>query len=558
MINLRRESTSGSRCVRANAVLTRSVLLIVPSLVLAVIATAGANAHPGVAAAGPTAIAAQHPDIQYLGRWGRLGQSMTTVNSGSQVVLRFTGRHLAATFNQSTVTHPPQIYVRVDGRAPALYTVDRNRLDLTSRPLAPGQVHTLEIAVKDVDERANRWNPPLQSGLLLTGFRLDRGARTLPPPAPSNRRIEFLGDSITQGVRTLGPEIGVTGSDATKDYAWLTGRALRVNFRQVGFGAQGILRPGGGQVPTAGEALRYNFAGSPIDPSYVPQAVVVNQGTNDALNAVDPVRFQAAYLNYLRRIRATWPTAWIFAMRPLGGYLAREITGAVAAANDAHIVYVDTTGWLTATEYQDGLHPTYAGHLQVARRLAPLVATRLGWSSTEVRNSRVELLAAGAAPGFESTTAPGWAPGAYVSTVAVGAGDGVSAARPYDGQAALQATSTVAPLGQWRTISLRPGTRLRVPPAARDLFVYISPNITASFLYDVRLTVTQGRRTLTDQAYGLPHITPLIPWNRLHVNLAGNQPITGITVSVRVEGTPDSGRLSFQIDDVGWTDIRDG
>jgi hypothetical protein len=145
-----------------------------------------------------------------------------------------------------------------------------------------------------------------------------------------------------------------------------------------------------------------------------------------------------------------------------------------------------------------------------------------------------------------------------VNTVAIGAGDGVSAARPYDGRAALQATSTVAPLGEWRTISLRPGSRLRVPAAARDLFVYISPNIAAGSVYDVRLTVTQGRHTFTDEAYGLPHIAPLIPWNRLHANLASNAPITGISVSVRVEGTAASGRLSFQIDDVGWTDIRDG
>jgi len=543
MINLRSAST-------------RLVVLLLSSVVLVPVAATSAQAHH--TASGATAVPAQHPDIQYLGRWGRLGSSMTTVNSGSRVVLRFTGRHLAATFDQSTVTHPPQIYVRIDRAAPVLYTVDRDRLDLTPRSLSPGRIHTLEIAVKDVDERANRWNPPLQSGLQLTGFRLDRDARTLPAPAPSNRRIEFLGDSITQGVRALGPEIGVTGSDATKDYAWLTGRALRANFRQVGFGAQGILRPGGGQVPAAAEALRFNFAGSPIDPSFVPQAVVVNQGTNDALNAVDPQAFQTAYVDYLRRIRATWPGAWIFAMRPLGGYLAQEIAAAVTAAADRRIVYVDTTGWLTETGYQDGLHPTYAGHLQVTRRLTPLIAARLGWSSTRVRNPRIELLAAGAAPGFESATAPGWAPGANVSSVAVGAGDGVSAALPYDGRATLQAVSTVAPLDEWRTVSLRRGARLRVPAAARDLFVYVSPKITAGSLYDVRLTVTQGRRTLVDQANGLPHIMPLIPWNRLHVNLAGNAPITDISVSVRVNGAAGSGPVSFQIDDVGWTDTRDG
>jgi lysophospholipase L1-like esterase len=516
---------------------------VVP-LLLSLLATTVVQAD---AATRETVVAADHSDIRYQGRWGHLGDAMATVNAGSGAVLRFTGRRIAVTFDQSTVTHPPQIYVRIDRGDRVLYTVDRDRIDLTARP----GVHTLEITVKDVDERANRWNPPLRSGLLLTGFRLDPGASTLRPPAPADRRIEFLGDSITQGVRAAGPTLGVNGSDATKDYAWLTGRALRADFRQVGFGAQGITRPGGGEVPPSGQALPFNFAGSPVEPTYVPQVVVVNQGTNDGLAGTDPVVFQAAYLDYLRQIRATWPDAWIFAMRPLGGYFAREI--AAAAAADDHTVYVDTTGWLIAADYTDGLHPSYAGHLRVAHRLAPVIAGRLGWSSGEVPNPRVELLAAGAAPGFESATAPGWVPGAYVSTVGVG----TSAIPPYDGRAALQATSTVAPFGEWRTVSLRPDTRLHLPADARNLFVYVSPNVAFGPVYAARLTVTQGGRTLTTQVDGLPHFG-FAPWNRLHVNLSGNAPVTGISVSVRFEGDSDSGRLSFQVDDVGWTSVRGG
>jgi raffinose/stachyose/melibiose transport system substrate-binding protein len=33
---------------------------------------------------------------------------------------------------------------------------------------------------------------------------------------------------------------------------------------------------------------------------------------------------------------------------------------------------------------------------------------------------------------------------------------------------------------------------------------------------------------------------------------------TGISVSVGVPGTFDGGRMSFQIDDAGWTDVHDG
>jgi hypothetical protein len=123
-------------------------------------------------------------------------------------------------------------------------------------------------------------------------------------------------------------------------------------------------------------------------------------------------------------------------------------------------------------------------------------------------------------------------------------------ARPYDGRAALQAASTVAPLGQWRTVSLRAGTRLRLPTGARDLFVYVSPHNAGLTLYDARLIVTQGRRTFVDKADELPHLPGFVPWNRLHVNLSTNTPIAGISISVRVKGTSDSGQDSFQVDDV--------
>jgi hypothetical protein len=102
-------------------------------------------------------------------------------------------------------------------------------------------------------------------------------------------------------------------------------------------------------------------------------------------------------------------------------------------------------------------------------------------------------------------------------------------------------------------VSLR--TRPHVPADARDLFVYVSPDLPAGTPYDARLTVTQGGRTLTAEAAGLPHLAGFIPWNRLHVNLSGAAPVTGISVSVRVA---DTGQLSFQIDDIGWTSARDG
>jgi lysophospholipase L1-like esterase len=494
-----------------------------------------------------TVVSATNPNIRYLGRWGRVGDAMWTVNSGSRVLVRFTGTHVTGLFDQSSITYPPQVYVSVDHGRARLINADRNRIDLTPAKGLSSGTHTLVLVVKDVDERANRWTPRFQSGLGVAGFELAAGEHTLPVTRPTRPRVEFLGDSITQGVRAVGPQIGVMGSDATKDYAWLTGYAFGGNFRQVGFGAQGVTRPGGGGVPAAPAALSLNFAGSPVDSSYVPDAVVVNQGTNDALNGVTASVFGSAFRAYLHDIRARWPRTWIFALRPFGGYFQAEIFAAVAAAHDPGIVYVDTTGWIPPQDFTDGLHPTAVGHTLAARKLARVIAEHTGWRAARVRTGRAPLLAAGGAAGFEGTTTT-WRPGSYVSKVTVGGGGPA-----YHGASALQVTSTTAPLGEWRTVKLR-NARLPLPSRAKNLYAFVSVPDTAVTTFDVRVRVVRNHHVYTKTTYNILNLTGFLPWVRVTVDVAGRGPVTAMSISVRAEGASTSGRLSFAVDDIGWTD----
>ena len=313
--------------------------------------------------------------------------------------------------------------------------------------------------------------------------------------------MEFLGDSITQGVRAVGPQIGVTGSDAVRDYAWLSGTALGGNFVQVGFGAQGITRPGGGGVPAAPATLGLNYAGSPVDPDAVPAAVVVNQGTNDALNGVSSADFAPAYTAYLRDIRSRWPHAWIFAVRPFGGYFAPEIAAAVHSVADPRVIYVDTTGWVPPTQLTDDLHPTVVGHRTVARLLTRVVARTTGWKAAAIPSGHAPLAAAGARPGFEGSRAAAWRRGSHVRTVAANTtGD------PYQGRRALQVTSTSAPLGEWRTIKLRSGQRVPLPRRAKNVYAYVSVPGGDVKAFDVRVRAVRNGRVHT--ADGVRHPQP--------------------------------------------------
>ncbi|HKS97116.1 MAG TPA: GDSL-type esterase/lipase family protein [Terriglobia bacterium] len=317
------------------------------------------------------------PNLRLIGHWDKsnLADEAVTVNSGSRIICAFTGRSVRGMFGTKGITSPAEIYASIDGNAPLVYRIDANVINFTPG-LLRGRKHQIEIDVKDVDEHPDRWIPPLQSALVFQGLILDRGAKTLPLPPPSTLRMEFYGDSITQGVAALSPVYSPEGSDGTKDYAFLTALAFGAEHNQIGFGRQGIIRDGNGDVPPAAESFGWNYQGSRADPAFVPEVVVVNQGTNDQQYSSE--RFEPAYKSYIEEIRKAYPSAWIFCLRTFGGFHEADIKSAVESVADPRIIYVDTTGWLEKSDYTDGLHPNVEGHRKAARKLVEMISARTG------------------------------------------------------------------------------------------------------------------------------------------------------------------------------------
>ena len=313
----------------------------------------------------------------FVGHWDKshLSEQAVTVNSGARILCSFTGHSVRGMFGIKGITAPAEVYVSIDGSSPLFYRADTEIVNFTPVPLK-GARHRLEIDVKDVDERINRWNPPLESALVFQGLVVDRKAQTLPPPPLGTLKMEFYGDSITQGVALLSRTIGPEGSDGTKDYAFLTALAFDAVHNQIGFGRQGVIRDGNGNVPPAPQSFGWNFRDSPADRSFVPDVVVVNQGTND--QSYPSERFEPAYQAYIEQIRKAYPAAAIFCMRTFGGFHEADIKAAVEAIHDPRIFYVDTTGWLDKSDYTDGVHPSAAGHVKAARQLVEAISAHTG------------------------------------------------------------------------------------------------------------------------------------------------------------------------------------
>lgn len=305
--------------------------------------------------------------LAYEGHWGRTAESAVTVNSGSRLRFRFVGGSVHALFDVSSIAVPAQLYVSVDGGPKQLHAVAQDDLEITADGRGP---HTVEISVKDVFSRVNRWTPPLQTGVVLTGIR----GRVLDQQGGDVQELAFYGDSVTQGVMALCDVNTSDCADGTAAYPTLVADALHASLTQVGFGRQGVIQTGNGGVPAASDAYGWNYAGSRADSDRRADVIVVNQGTNDAV--FGSAEFRTAYRAYLEKLRAAAPHARILALRPFDGTHAGDIAAVVGELADPRTEFVDTTGWLDAAEgdFHGTVHPSAQGHRKAADRLISLIS----------------------------------------------------------------------------------------------------------------------------------------------------------------------------------------
>jgi len=307
---------------------------------------------------------------RFFGRWdSRAANRTVTVNSGSYILARFSGATLSATFDVSFNQPPmPTLAWRIDDGAWQEAEV------AATVPLAEGLAkgrHTVMLMARGLDEHQNRWTKPLVASITFTGFTLAHGGKVYKALKEWNKpalKMEFLGDSITEGVLVQGEREGKKTwawfTDARLNYACRTAMALGAAWRQVGFGATGLAHGGSGGAAPALDSFNFFSADCPRD-TWQPDVVVVNQGTNDGgMPAKD---YQPLYAKYLALIRAAYPQAKIVALRPFCGAQEASIKATVdacQAAGDNKVYFIDTTGW-----YNGPIHPNVDGSAELADKL---------------------------------------------------------------------------------------------------------------------------------------------------------------------------------------------
>lgn len=340
--------------------------------------------------------------------WSVNATSASTINSAAYIRVLFTGAWANLSFDVSSMVNPPsQLYCRIDNGPLTPYLVAP--LIALSVPvnLTHGDVpyHLLEVMVKSTTETANRWQQGVPSTkVVFTGLSVE-GALAQWLPAPRN--ILIYGDSITEGVLTLGgsQHYDTDHNDAVRA-AWrrngpppaipsLTphppthtatppgaqftvwsfnqGRLLGAEVGVIGFGATGLSRGGSGGVPPLGVSWNQLWDGAPRAFTPPPDLVVFNEGTNDCRAPPEPCGIAPQMAAVLSSVLAACPAAAVAVLQPFNGAATDALLAAIATVNSPRVTFVNTTGFYN-TALGGGLHPT--GPNDVAR-IAPQVAAQL-------------------------------------------------------------------------------------------------------------------------------------------------------------------------------------
>lgn len=324
---------------------------------------------------------------------------------GGSVRVRFVGTELHVLlkdFGQRTPQTTNYYDVSLDGGAPRLLEVspDRERYELAS-DLSEGE-HQVEL-FKRVEASPGGVLGAGRAQIL--GFVL-RGSGLLPARAPQ-RRLEFVGDSITCGygneLETQHPEVEpytTRRSNGHKAYGAVTAALLSADYSAVAYSGRGVSRNYGGLPATLvpelyGLSVPDEPAAHLWEPSrYVPHAVVVNLGTNDfSTPGVDRAVFVRRYTEFLARLRGYYPDALLVAAlgpmlndaSPVGENAAwsnarADVRAAVeqrerAGDRNVRVVFFEPQ----TPPFGEDWHPTAATHAKMAAQLAPLLKHWLGW-----------------------------------------------------------------------------------------------------------------------------------------------------------------------------------
>ena len=335
-------------------------------------------------------ISAADPHIQYVGR--------INFNNPESPMFTYPGVQIKAIFNGTSlrmIAKPKSGYfmAQIDGAEPfkVAFTGENDSIVTLATALPRGQ-HSVYLmyAIEGYQRRPE-----------FRGFLLDEGCQLSDAPALPERRIEFIGNSITCGYGVESTDQNEHFSDETENhyytYAAITARNLKAQHVVVARSGIGIYRNYGAPKSGSDDCMprMYPYTNF-MDKSqqwdfsrYQPDVVCVNLGTNDmSLNNCDPQRLLNGYRNFLKDLRGHYPKSKIVF---LTGCMLHEkdletvkkaLDTTVSEAQgrgDKEVYRFDMTDQKGDIFYGADWHPSYWQHQKMAGELTAYLRALMRW-----------------------------------------------------------------------------------------------------------------------------------------------------------------------------------
>lgn len=227
------------------------------------------------------------------------------------------------------------------------------------------------------------------------------GGCLLPWSGSSDRRIEFIGNSITCGFGADTADPGAQYCPETENayhsYASIAARYFGADYTMIAHSGQGVVRNYGdkerlsestmlhryGKVFDTPDAPAWDFA------SWQPHVVVIELGTNDFSVGIPPTseEFVAGYLHLIGSIRQAYGKIPILCLSsPLSSdeKLYAALRQAVAVSDD-QVWFVPILPSILDFRSDIGAgHPNYSGHKKIAMVLIPYLSSVTGWPCRDI------------------------------------------------------------------------------------------------------------------------------------------------------------------------------
>jgi lysophospholipase L1-like esterase len=308
------------------------------------------------------------PHIQYIGRIDDSNPLSPKIAwTGTQIIARFEGSFIKVKISSRANTYYD---ITVDGKTKLLLLQNGEITYTLASGLKNGE-HTVTLFKRD-----SPWNPQN-----FNGFIIEDGNKLLAPPARKKRKIEFYGDSKTQGAQV---DIKGNGGDMQDSMIFDNNAHSYTAYTAKYFNAEYtcIAKNGVSLTPySVRENLPevYDRTGMGKDCAvwdftrWQPDVVCINLSTNDQ---PFPSDFTERYINFVHDLRNKYAAAKIFLIAgPFSSYetiskknAVENINKAVTllnAAGDKNVFYVE---FKTVINHEG--HPRAAENIKCAKELS--------------------------------------------------------------------------------------------------------------------------------------------------------------------------------------------